>query len=230
MFAHTEELDVLHHHHPIGLLVEQGSIDDALDIGIIAARQKTESLLGALGRPDQAFPGRIFADLHQQLLHQRRDGILIPLRLHHLYDCFVFLHLNSPSTQIDCVWSLAAVWRPGAATALEKRTANARPDAPRSHRGYFPKLEPTPGTRARRRSDICGQNPGPPAIPPMHPKPLRSPPAPSCCRWVRTRKLPARSRARGRAGYCTCRRARDSLRRRTGWNEAGAMPRICTCV
>ena len=57
--------------------LEQRAVDDALDIGLIAAGQKAQRLLGALRGARQARARGIFADLHQELLHQARNGLVV---------------------------------------------------------------------------------------------------------------------------------------------------------
>src|SRR6266849_4670952 len=92
VLAHTVKLDVLHHHHLVDLLVEQCAVDDALDVGLVAAGQESERLLSAVRRANQAFARGILADLDQDLLHHRSDGFFVQLRLHHFHNGFVLLH------------------------------------------------------------------------------------------------------------------------------------------
>ena len=74
MLAHAVELDVPAAPPSRRTSREQGAVDDALEIGLIAAGQESERLFGALGRAHEPFARRVLADLDQDLLHQLGDA------------------------------------------------------------------------------------------------------------------------------------------------------------
>ena len=62
VFAHAEELNILDDHHLVVLDLEQRSIDDFLNVGGVAAGQKTQRLFGTLRRAAQTLAIGILAE------------------------------------------------------------------------------------------------------------------------------------------------------------------------
>src|SRR5438552_2647075 len=98
VLAHAIKLDVLYHYHLVALFFEYRAVDDLLNIGVIAAGEKAQRLIGALWCTHQTRALRIFTDLQQQLLHQSGYGFFVLLRLHYFHNIVLVLHGLSSKT------------------------------------------------------------------------------------------------------------------------------------
>ena len=66
VLAQAVEVDVLDDHHLAVVDRKQRIVQDAVDVGVVAARKEPERLFNALGRTPQPFPARIFSKLCKQ--------------------------------------------------------------------------------------------------------------------------------------------------------------------
>jgi len=74
VLAEAEELDVLHHHHLAAVLVEDGAVEQRLEVLAVALAEVGPGLGHAQRRAQQAFALRILADLGQQRPGQLFDA------------------------------------------------------------------------------------------------------------------------------------------------------------
>jgi hypothetical protein len=70
MFTHAEKVDVFHDHHLIVLDREEGTVQEMIDVAMIALGHEGEGLGDPLRSLEQPVPARLFADGKQHLCHQ----------------------------------------------------------------------------------------------------------------------------------------------------------------
>lgn len=70
MLAETIKIDVFHHNHLAVIDSKQRAVQNGVNVGIVAARQKLQRLLNTGWRPDKAFATWIFSQLDQHLCNQ----------------------------------------------------------------------------------------------------------------------------------------------------------------
>src|SRR5260370_12315119 len=73
MLAERIELDVPHAHQILVPLLVERVADDVGNGHLIAAREPVERRLDPSGRPSQAFPRRVFAELLEHLADERLE-------------------------------------------------------------------------------------------------------------------------------------------------------------
>lgn len=78
MLAETEALDVLHDHHPVGIRREERSVDNGLEILVVAFGEKGKGFRSACGGFLESFAVWIFADggeeRYKEILHRSIIG------------------------------------------------------------------------------------------------------------------------------------------------------------
>jgi hypothetical protein len=80
VLAQAVHLDVLHDHHAAGVLREERVVDHLLHVGAVPLGEEGERLRHSQRRLLQALARRVFAELDEQLPHQRFD--LLDVRFH----------------------------------------------------------------------------------------------------------------------------------------------------
>ena len=73
VLAHAVELDILHDHHAVGVLREDGAVDDVFEVSSIAGGQEFKGLGHARRSLLQSLARRVLAEFHQQFAHQYLD-------------------------------------------------------------------------------------------------------------------------------------------------------------
>ena len=81
MLAEAVDLDVLHDHHAVRLLREDRAVDDLLEIGARAGRQKGERIGDALRRLDETFPFRVLAQRNQYFANEVPNAMRIDVAM-----------------------------------------------------------------------------------------------------------------------------------------------------
>src|SRR5262249_21224330 len=98
MLAQTEKLNVLHHHHLVVGDAEGSTIEDVVDVLVIAAGQELQGLLEALRRLPQALAVGVFADELDDLRHVAGNRLGVTLSLFAQQDFFGgFVHGSGAS-------------------------------------------------------------------------------------------------------------------------------------
>src|SRR5262245_34749728 len=80
VLAEAVEIDVLHDDHLAVVDREERIVENAVDIGAVAAREELERFLNALWSPDQPLASRVLAQLDQQLLDEILHGFYFIVR------------------------------------------------------------------------------------------------------------------------------------------------------
>jgi len=83
--AKAEKLDDLHDYHSVVLYFVHCTIHQTMDIRAVAAGQKSQGLPHSIGRPNQPDALRILAEPSEKLPDQRRNRLLLKLRIDHSY-------------------------------------------------------------------------------------------------------------------------------------------------
>src|ERR1051325_729820 len=90
VLAEAEELDIFDDHHLVILDLEDGAVKEFVNVGMITAGQKTESLAHTFGRTHQSLTSRVFTEAGQDFGNMRRDRRGLAFRCHYLYCGFRF--------------------------------------------------------------------------------------------------------------------------------------------
>src|SRR2546425_6719325 len=159
VLAQAEKLDVLHDDHLVVADVERRAVQYVVNVLMIAAGQKLQRPLEALGRLSQPFAQRIFTDQSDHLTHVIGDAFLRSARAF-----FVQQQLFGLFVHGSVLFVILRRTRNCCSRSLRSECAQAAPwgivsNAKKSPCRDSPWSAPFPGTREPPHSNSCSRMP-----------------------------------------------------------------------